>query len=131
MTRNDLRLKNGRLRDQIARVVEKIQIFRTRRRASLRQDLHVAVGAPFLERTHSKLQERAEAIIKRHPGLEHNFDTKTLNASRYASTCGRGKAIYGAGRFSRIVVAFLRCSSLASLLFAAKSYQRRAFVKSF
>ena len=78
MTRNDLRLKNGRLRDQIARVVEKDPDLRERDEGlALRQDLHVAVGAPFLERTHSKLQERAEGIIKRHPGLEHNFDTKS------------------------------------------------------
>jgi hypothetical protein len=75
MTRNDLRRKNARLRDQIAHVVEKDPELREVTEAvALRQDLHVEVGTPFLERTHGKLQERARAIIKRNPGLEPNFD---------------------------------------------------------
>jgi hypothetical protein len=41
---------------------------------ALRQDLHVEVGAPFLERTRDKLLERARAIIERRPELEHYFD---------------------------------------------------------
>jgi hypothetical protein len=41
---------------------------------ALRQDLHVQVGTPFLERIHGKLQERARAIIERRPDLEHLFD---------------------------------------------------------
>jgi hypothetical protein len=40
---------------------------------ALRQDLHVEVDVPFLERTHSKLQDRARAIIERHPELERYF----------------------------------------------------------
>jgi hypothetical protein len=75
MTRNDLRRKNGRLRDQIAQVVEKDSELRdVTEGIALRQDLHVEVGTPFLERTQGKLQERAHAIIKGHPELEHNFD---------------------------------------------------------
>ena len=41
---------------------------------ALRQDLHVEVGTPFLERTQGKLQERAGAIIERCPELEGYFD---------------------------------------------------------
>jgi hypothetical protein len=41
---------------------------------ALRQDLHVEVGAPFLERTHGKLQERTHAMIERRPELEGYFD---------------------------------------------------------
>jgi hypothetical protein len=41
---------------------------------ALRQDLHVQVGARFLERTQGKLQERAGAIIEQRPELEHYFD---------------------------------------------------------
>jgi hypothetical protein len=75
MTNIDLRRKNGRLRDQIAHVVEKDPELQERDEGiALRQDLHVEVGTPFLERTHGKLKERARAIIKRHPELEHNFD---------------------------------------------------------
>ena len=75
MTKNDLRRKNARLRDQIAHVVEKDPELRDRDEGlALRQDLHVEAGAPFLDRTHGKLQERAEAIIKGHPELERDFD---------------------------------------------------------
>ena len=41
---------------------------------ALRQDLHVEVGTPFLERIQGKLQERAGAIIERRPELEGYFD---------------------------------------------------------
>ena len=41
---------------------------------ALRQDLHVQVGTPFLERTQDKLQERARAIIERRPELEYYFE---------------------------------------------------------
>jgi hypothetical protein len=52
MTRNDLRRKNERLRDQIAQVVEKDPELRdVTEGIALRQDLHVEVGTPFLERT--------------------------------------------------------------------------------
>jgi hypothetical protein len=40
----------------------------------LSQDLHVEVGAPFLERRQSKLQERARAIMQHRPELENYFD---------------------------------------------------------
>jgi len=75
MTRNDLRRKNARLRDQIALVVEKDPELREINEGmALRQDLHVEVGMPFPDRTHAKLQERTRAIIERRPELEHNFD---------------------------------------------------------
>jgi hypothetical protein len=74
MTRNDLRRKNERLRDQIAKVVEKDSELRdVTEGIALRQDLHVEVGTPFLERTQGKLQERAGAIIERRPELEGLF----------------------------------------------------------
>ena len=57
MTRNELRRKNARLRDQIAQVVEKDPELRdVTEGIALRQDLHVEFWTPFLERTHSKLQ---------------------------------------------------------------------------
>ena len=31
-------------------------------------------GTPFLERTHSKLQERTRAMIERRPDLDRYFD---------------------------------------------------------
>ena len=75
MTRNDLRRKNERLRDQIAEVVEKNPELRDMTEGiALRQDLHVEVGAPFLERTQGKLQERARAMIQHRPELDRYFD---------------------------------------------------------
>jgi hypothetical protein len=75
MTRNDLRRKNDRLREQIAQAVEKDPELRDRDEGiALRQDLHVQVGTPFLERTQGKLQERAGAIVERRPELEHHFE---------------------------------------------------------
>jgi hypothetical protein len=41
---------------------------------ALRQDLHVEVGTPFLERTQGKLQERARAMIEHRPELDRYFD---------------------------------------------------------
>jgi hypothetical protein len=41
---------------------------------ALRQDLHVRVGTPFLERVYGKLKERAHAIIQVRPELEPYFD---------------------------------------------------------
>jgi hypothetical protein len=74
MTRDELRRKNARLRDQIAQVLEKDPELRdVTEGIALRQDLHVEVGTPFLERTQGKLQERALAIIERRPELEHYF----------------------------------------------------------
>ena len=75
MTRNDLRRKNARLRDQIAQVVEKDPKLRgVTEGIALRQDLHVEVGTPFLERTQGKLRERAHAMIERRPELDRYFD---------------------------------------------------------
>jgi hypothetical protein len=75
MTRNDLRRKNARLRDQIAQVLEKDPALRdVTEDIALRQDLHVEVGTPFLERTHGKLQERTHAMIERRPELDRYFD---------------------------------------------------------
>jgi hypothetical protein len=77
MTRNDLRRKNERLRDQIAQVVEKDPELRdVTEGIALRQDLHVEVGTPFLERTQGKLQERARAMIERRPELDRYFDIR-------------------------------------------------------
>jgi hypothetical protein len=75
LTRNDLRRKNERLRDQIAQVVKKDPELRdVTEGIALRQDLHVEVGTPFLERTQGKLQERARAMIERRPELDRYFD---------------------------------------------------------
>jgi hypothetical protein len=75
MTRNDLRRKNERLRDQIAQVVEKDpELCDMTEGIALRQDLHVEVGTPFLERTQGKLQERARAMIEHRPELDRYFD---------------------------------------------------------
>lgn len=41
---------------------------------ALSQDLHVEMGAPFLERTQGKLQERARTIIEHRPELEFHFE---------------------------------------------------------
>jgi hypothetical protein len=70
-----LRRKNERLRDQIAQVVEKDPELRgVTEGIALRQDLHVEVGTPFLERTQGKLRERARATIERRPELDRYFD---------------------------------------------------------
>jgi hypothetical protein len=70
-----LRRKNARLRDKIDQVLERHPELRDLTDGiALRQDLHVQVGTPFLERIHGKLQERARAIIERRPDLEHLFD---------------------------------------------------------
>ena len=57
MTRNDLRRKNARLREQIAQVVAKDPELRgVTEGIALRQDLHVEVGTP--------------AMIERRPDLD-------------------------------------------------------------
>jgi hypothetical protein len=79
MTREDLRRKNGSLHDRIEQVLEMHPELRDEIEAiALSQDLHVEVGAPFLERTQGKLQERARAIIERRPELEYYFDVLDL-----------------------------------------------------
>jgi hypothetical protein len=75
MTSDDLRRKNAHLWDRIEQVLEKHPELRdVNEEIALRQDLHVEVGTPFLERTQGKLQERAGAMIERRPELEGYFD---------------------------------------------------------
>jgi hypothetical protein len=75
MTSKDLRRKNARVRDKIRKALEKHPELRdVTEEIALRQDLHMQVGTPFLERTNGKLQERAGAIIEGHPELEGYFD---------------------------------------------------------
>jgi hypothetical protein len=82
MTSEDLQRKNASLRDKIEEVLEMHPELRdATEQIALRQDLHVAVGTPFLERTQDKLQERARAIIQRRPELADYFDGFTLDAS--------------------------------------------------
>jgi hypothetical protein len=75
MTSEDLRRKNASLHDRIEQVLEMQPELRDETEAiALRQDLHVEVGAPFLERTRDKLQERARSLIERRPELEQYFE---------------------------------------------------------
>jgi hypothetical protein len=75
MISEDLRRKNASLHDRIEQVLEMHPELRDGTEAiALGQDLHVEVGAPFLERTRDKLKERARAIIERRPDLECYFD---------------------------------------------------------
>jgi hypothetical protein len=74
MTREDLRRKNGSLHDSIEQVLEMHPELRDGIEAiALNQDLHLEVGAPFLDRTRDKLEERARAIVERRPELEYYF----------------------------------------------------------
>ena len=75
ITDDELRRKNARLRASIDQILEKHPELRDLiEEIALRQDMHVRVGTPFLERVQAKLQERARAIIERRPELEHYFD---------------------------------------------------------
>jgi hypothetical protein len=75
MTSEDLQRKNASLRDRIEEVLEMHPELRDVTEAiALRQDLHVQVGTPFLERTQDKLRDRARAIIERRPELEYYFE---------------------------------------------------------
>jgi hypothetical protein len=75
MTSEDLRRNNASLHDRIEQVLEMHPELRDVTEAiALRQDLDVEVGAPFLERTQVKLQERARVIIERRPELEYYFE---------------------------------------------------------
>ena len=79
MISEDLRRKNARLHDMIEWVLEMHPELREGAEAlALNQDLHLEVGAPFLERTRDKLRERARAIVERCPELEYYFDDPTL-----------------------------------------------------
>jgi hypothetical protein len=74
MTNEDLRRRNARLHDLIEQVLEMHPELRNGVEAmALHQDFHVEVGAPFLQRTHDKLEERAKAIIERRPQLRALF----------------------------------------------------------
>jgi hypothetical protein len=75
MTRDEMRRKNARLRDRIYEILEEHPELRdVTEGIALRQDLHVQVGTPFLERVQRKLQERARAIIDCRPELERYFE---------------------------------------------------------
>jgi hypothetical protein len=74
MTSEDLQRKNASLRDKIEEVLEMHSELRVTEELALGQELHVQVGAPFLERTRDKLQDRARAIIERRPELEYYFE---------------------------------------------------------
>jgi hypothetical protein len=74
VTGEDLRRKNGSLHDRIEQVLQMHPELRDGIEAiALSQDLHVEAGAPFLERTRDKLEERARGIIVRRPELEYYF----------------------------------------------------------
>jgi hypothetical protein len=61
MTREDLRRNNGSLHDRIEQVLEMHPELRDGIEAiALNQDLHLEVGAPFLDRTRDKLEELRE-----------------------------------------------------------------------
>src|ERR1700722_5750565 len=75
MTSEDLRRQNASLHDRIKQVLEKHPELRDGTElVALSQDLHVEVGAPFLERTRDKLLERVKTIINDRPELEHYFE---------------------------------------------------------
>jgi hypothetical protein len=79
MRPEDLRRQNASLHDRIEQVLEMHPELRdVDETIALNQDLHVEVGAPFLERTRDKLRERVEAIIWDRPELEHYFDSLVL-----------------------------------------------------
>jgi hypothetical protein len=90
MTSEDLRRQNSSLHDRIKQVLEMHPELRDGSEAmALNQDLHVEVGASFLERTRDKLLERVKAITEGRPELEHYFDdlssaraSQDLTASR-------------------------------------------------
>lgn len=74
MTKDNLRLKNVRLRDTINDVLESHPELRdVVDEVALQQRTHVPAGA-LLERIQAKLQEQARGIIEHRPDLEHLFD---------------------------------------------------------
>jgi hypothetical protein len=74
MNPEDLRRRNASLHDRIQEVLQMHPELRDGTEAiALRQDLHVEAGAPFLERTRKKLEDRARAIIERRPELAYYF----------------------------------------------------------
>ena len=78
MTKVELRRKNDRLRDKIDQILEQHPELRDVTEViAFREDLHVQVGTPFLERVQGKLQERARAIMDCRLELEHYFDERS------------------------------------------------------
>jgi hypothetical protein len=79
MTKDELRRKNHRLRDKIDQILlQRPELRDVIEVIAFRQDMHVQVGTPFLERVQGKLQERARAIMNRRLELEHYFDERSL-----------------------------------------------------
>jgi hypothetical protein len=73
--KHELRRRNARLREKITSILEQHPELRDATdETALRQDLHVQVAVPFLERIRANLEERARAIVERRPDLEHLFD---------------------------------------------------------
>ena len=73
--KDESRSRNACLRDKINEVLEKHPELRdVADGVSLKQGMHIQVGTPFLDRMHANLQERARAIIERHPDLERLFE---------------------------------------------------------
>lgn len=88
-----MRRKNAHLRDRIEQVLEKHpDLCEVNEEIALRQDLHVEVGTPFLERTQGKLQERAGAIIEGRPELEGYFDGRRLADTESSQASDGGSA---------------------------------------
>ena len=85
MTNEDLRRQNASLHSRIEQVLEMHPELGGRAEAiALRQALPVEVGAPFLERTQDKLEERARALIERRPELAYFFEDLLLPGARLA-----------------------------------------------
>ena len=83
MISEDLQRKNASLRDKIQEVLQMHpELHDLTEDIAVRQDLHVQVGASFLERTRDKLQERARAIIQRRPELGDYFDGFTIRRAQ-------------------------------------------------
>ena len=82
MTIEDVRRENASLHDRIEQVLEMHPELREFTEATaLRQDLHVEVGAPFLDRTQRKLVERVRAIVQQRPELGSYFQDLSLTAA--------------------------------------------------
>jgi hypothetical protein len=79
MTKDELRRKNHRLREKIDQILlQRPELRDVIEVIAFRQDMHVQVGTPFLERVQGKLQERARAIMNRRLEREHYFDERSL-----------------------------------------------------
>jgi hypothetical protein len=79
MNSEDVRRKNAALHHRVEEVLAMHPELRDGTETmSLNQDLHVEIGAPFLERTRDNLRERARALLERRPDLEDYFDSEIL-----------------------------------------------------